>query len=119
MPPSPSPVGWAGRLPVRGASRFYVGNVNEFHRLGGYDAILKRVAHLNHLSTAVSSATASTSDLLESPGSADPLSEISVYAAIIYVPRVCYTERWARDYYQPIRDVLLSRVLALTDGQVR
>lgn len=96
--------------------------MNEFHRLGGYDAILKRVGHINDVSAAAGSSQLAggspSVDLLESLGSSDPLAEICTYAAIVFLPRYCYTQQWARTYYQPIRDVLLARVLKLTDGQV-
>lgn len=36
-------VGWAVKFPPGGASRFYVANVNYFHSLGGFEALMTRL----------------------------------------------------------------------------
>jgi len=62
--------GWAARLPAGGASRYYVSNVNHFHKLGGFDAVLQRLQHANAVAQAAFLASGGSSGSAGAAGGA-------------------------------------------------
>ena len=128
--------GPAARLPAGGASRYYVGNINHFFKLGGYDAIVTRMNAVNAAARAALVRTDSAASGGAAAGGAgggggggaasageekddNPLEEARVFSSIIYIPRLCYTEEWARRYNQPTRDAIMERVLTLSSAQLK